>query len=74
MRLLAIVPSIYDTSPGQRYRIEQWEPLLRKSGVEITYAPFESEKLHALLYKSGNLGQKLKLVGEGISRRVSTMK
>jgi glycosyltransferase involved in cell wall biosynthesis len=74
MRLLAIVPSIYDTSPGQRYRIEQWEPLLRKNGVEITYAPFESEELHALLYKTGNMGRKLSLVAEGISRRFSTMK
>ncbi|MEP6819471.1 MAG: glycosyltransferase family 4 protein [bacterium] len=73
MRLLAIVPSIYDTSPGQRYRIEQWEPLLRKRGVEITYAPFESEELHALLYKTGNLGQKLSLVAKGIARRFSHM-
>jgi glycosyltransferase involved in cell wall biosynthesis len=74
MRLLAIVPSIYDTSPGQRYRIEQWEPLLRKNGVEITYAPFESEELHALLYKTGNMGRKLSLVAEGISRRFSMMR
>ena len=74
MRLLAIVPSIYDTSPGQRYRIEQWEPLLRKQGVEITYAPFESEELNYLLYKPGHIRQKLSLVAEAISRRYSTMK
>ena len=37
MRLLAIVPSVYDTSPGQRFRLEQWEPYLLKLGVEITY-------------------------------------
>ena len=74
MRLLAIVPSIYDTSPGQRYRIEQWEPLLRKNGVEITYAPFESDELHALLYQTGNMGRKLSLVAEGISRRFSMMR
>ncbi len=74
MRLLAIVPSIYNTSPGQRYRIEQWEPLLCKDGVEITYAPFESDELHALLYKTGNMGRKLSLVAEGISRRVSMMR
>jgi glycosyltransferase involved in cell wall biosynthesis len=74
MRLLAIVPSIYDTSPGQRYRIEQWEPLLRKNGVAITYAPFESDELHGLLYKAGNVGRKLSLVAEGISRRFSVMR
>lgn len=74
MRLLAIVPSIYDTSPGQRYRIEQWEPLLRKHGVEITYAPFESEELHSLIYKPGNMRRKLSLVAESTSRRYATMK
>ena len=74
MRLLAIVPSIYDTSPGQRYRIEQWEPVLRKNEVEITYAPFESEELHALLYKPGNVRRKLRLVAEGISRRLTLMR
>lgn len=74
MRLLAIVPSIYDLAPSQRYRLEQWEPLLRQHGVEITYAPFESEELHALLYKPGNAGRKLKLVAESLTRRFSTMK
>lgn len=73
MRLLAIVPGIYDTSPGQRYRIEQWEPLLRKSGVETTYQPFESEELHNLLHKPGRMGRKLSLVVEGLSRRLSLM-
>ena len=74
MRLLAIVPSIYDLAPSQRYRVEQWEPLLRKNGVEITYAPFESEELHALLYKPGNTSRKLKLVAESILRRFSMMR
>src|SRR5262245_39052800 len=69
MRLLAIVPSVYDTSPGQRFRIEQWEPLLRQRGVEITYAPFENDELHRVLYQSGQIGKKLRLVAAGIARR-----
>jgi len=71
MRVLAVVPGIYDTSPGQRYRIEQWEPHLRKRGVEITYAPFEDEVLHELLYKPGALTKKLPLVLQGMRRRLS---
>ena len=71
MRLLAIVPSMYDTSPGQRFRIEQWEPLLRQRGVEITYAPFENEVLHGLLYQTGRMGQKLAQVSRGFGRRMS---
>lgn len=55
MRVLAIVPSIYDTSPGQRFRIEQWEPILADLGVEIEYAPFETPELKAILHSPGNL-------------------
>jgi glycosyltransferase involved in cell wall biosynthesis len=73
MRLLAIVPSVYDTSPGQRFRIEQWEPLLRQRGVEITYAPFESQDLHQVLYQTGKMGRKLSLVASGFGRRLSLM-
>jgi glycosyltransferase involved in cell wall biosynthesis len=62
---------MYDTSPGQRFRIEQWEPWLRQRGVEITYAPFENELLHAMLYQTGNLGGKLAQVSRGFARRWS---
>lgn len=74
MRLLAIVPSLYDTSPGQRYRIEQWEPLLSARGVEIDYHSFEDEELHALIYKAGNLKQKLRLVARAFARRMALVR
>lgn len=69
MRLLAIVPSVYDRNPSQRYRIEQWEPLLRSSGVEITYQPFEDEELNAVLYRPGQMARKLRLVSKALARR-----
>ena len=59
MKILAVVPSVYDTSPGQRFRIEQWEPLLADQGVSITYAPFETPELRAILYKPGNAVAKI---------------
>jgi glycosyltransferase involved in cell wall biosynthesis len=62
MKVLAIVPSIYDTSPGQRFRIEQWEPILRESGVEITYAPFETPELKSVLHTGGNVAGKVSSV------------
>jgi glycosyltransferase involved in cell wall biosynthesis len=74
MRLLAIVPSVYDTSPGQRYRLEQWEPLLRQRGVEITYEPFENEDLHRLLYQTGKMSQKLAHVSRRFARRFSAIR
>ena len=74
MQVLALVPAIYDTSPSQRYRIEQWEPLLRERGVDITYAPFEDEELHALLYKPGFLAKKLRLATSAFKRRLSLLR
>lgn len=74
MKVLAIVPSLYDTSPGQRYRIEQWEPLLREHGVEITFEPFESKELHSLLYKPGMITRKMSLVGGRLRHRLRTLR
>jgi glycosyltransferase involved in cell wall biosynthesis len=73
MRLLALMPSLYDKSPGQRYRLEQWEPLLRERGVDITYAPFECPELHDLVYKQGQIAKKLKLVGQALRRRAALL-
>jgi glycosyltransferase involved in cell wall biosynthesis len=72
MRLLAIVPSLFDTSPGQRFRIEQWEPLLKQRGVEIVYHSFEDEELHASLYKQGNLTKKMRLIAQAFGRRMAS--
>ena len=74
MKVLAIVPSPYDTNPGQRYRLEQWEPLLREDGVEITYAPFESPELNAILYKPGMIPKKMSLVLRQFYDRFATLK
>ena len=69
MRVLAVVPSIYDTSPGQRFRIEQWEPILSENGVEITYAPFENDELRSVLYKDGQVMTKIGAVTRSVNRR-----
>lgn len=74
MRVLAVVPAPYDISPGQRYRLEQWEPFLRERGVEITYAPFADEELQALLYKPGLIGRKLQLTARSLGRRLATVR
>jgi glycosyltransferase involved in cell wall biosynthesis len=74
MRILALVPSIYNTSPGQRFRIEQWEPLLRERGIELTFRAFESEDLHRMLYRRGMMGRKLLLISGAFTRRASTLR
>jgi len=69
MQVLAVVPSTYDTSPGQRFRIEQWEPILREGGVEITYAPFETAELRSVLYQGGKVLKKVSAVTRNMRRR-----
>ncbi len=74
MKVLAIVPSLYDTSPGQRFRLEQWEPLLADAGVQITYSPFETEALRSVLYQKGNAFTKIKAVGKNLRQRKATIR
>lgn len=69
MRVLAVIPSLYDTSPGQRFRIEQWEPLLAEEGIEITYAPFETDELRAVLHTGGGVLAKARAVIRTMRRR-----
>jgi glycosyltransferase involved in cell wall biosynthesis len=69
MKVLAIVPSLYDTSPGQRFRIEQWEPYLREKRVKITYSPFETDELKRVLYRRGHNAQKVAAVVRNMNRR-----
>lgn len=73
MRVLAVVPSIYDTSPGQRFRIEQWEPILRGSGVEIAYAPFETPELRGVLHDGGRIVSKIGAVTRNMKLRRTSL-
>jgi len=69
MRVLAVVPSLFDTSPGQRFRIEQWEPILAAGGVDLTYAPFETDELKAVLHTGGNVLAKVGAVTKNMRLR-----
>jgi glycosyltransferase involved in cell wall biosynthesis len=71
MRVLALVPSIYDTSPGQRFRIEQWEGGLKQAGVEITFAAFEDRNLRDVLYSRGQWFRKGLGISKAFIRRLS---
>ena len=74
MKILAIVPALYDTSPGQRFRLEQWEPLLKAKGAEITYSPFETQELREILYKKGKAFLKIQAVLKNMNNRRAEIK
>jgi glycosyltransferase involved in cell wall biosynthesis len=71
VRVLAWVPQPFDTSPGQRFRIEQWDPHLRARGIDITYSPFASPELTTLLSLPGHVGAKALGVLRALTRRVA---
>ena len=53
MNILALVPSICGNSPGQRSSIELWDRILRPAGINLIFAPFETERLRGILYARG---------------------
>jgi glycosyltransferase involved in cell wall biosynthesis len=59
MRVLALVPYPLGTTPSQRYRLEQWAPLLaRDHGIQVEWAPFADASLARLLSRRGRLASK----------------
>src|SRR5437879_5630293 len=56
--------------PGQRFRLEQWSPLLESQhGIAMTFVPFESSALTAILYEPRRWFSKALLVMRDTVRR-----
>lgn len=57
-RMVALVPYVPGTNPGQRIRIETWQQLLRDYGWTCDLYPFEDARLHEVIYQPGYLAAK----------------
>jgi len=53
MRVLALVPNQVGHAAGQRGSIELWQKVLSASGIDIEFAPFESDHLRSIIFSSG---------------------
>jgi len=73
MNVLVLAPALYDTSPGQRFRIEQWARYLERTGFRFTFVPFESEALHRTIYRPGQYALKTALIIEACVRRLQVL-
>jgi glycosyltransferase involved in cell wall biosynthesis len=70
MRLLALVQKAQGIAPNQRFRLEQWAPLLaRDHDIAVTFDAFESPRLTQVLYRAGHTAEKVRLTVEGAVRR-----
>ncbi len=71
MRVLALLPHPTGRVPGQRYRIEQWAPLLRQEGIEVVFSPFLAPAASDILYQPGHLVRKALATVRGYGRRLA---
>lgn len=69
----ALVPYPLDTTPSQRYRIEQWLPYLKAQGISVDLIPFVDERLLRVLYEPGQHVAKAVLCARAFVRRLSQM-
>jgi len=71
IRICALTLYPYDTSPGQRFRIEQWEPFLKDEGIEIDYYRFADEQLMKTMPQEGKFVSKIGGLVQAFARRLS---
>lgn len=73
MKVLTLVPSQKGYAPGQRGSIELWEQVLRPAGIELDFAPFETDKLRKILHRnSGQISKSVEMV-RSYANRISVL-
>lgn len=70
IEVLALVPYPLERVGGQRYRIEQWAPLLEAQGVRVSFRPFLSARGMDVLFRPGHTLSKIAQTLRGYSGRV----
>jgi glycosyltransferase involved in cell wall biosynthesis len=70
LELIAFVPYSPDTTPSQRFRIEQWSGVLDQLGIRVSLAPFADDRLTSLLYQPGRTAQKIAGMIAGFTRQL----
>jgi len=69
VNVLVWAPYPRDVAPGQRFRIEQWMPLLEKQGFQFTFSSFLTPEMNAVLYQPGKIWEKMRLLTTALVRR-----
>lgn len=69
--LCALTLYPYNTVPGQRYRIEQWQPYLKEYGIDVDYYWFADEQLTKTIPQPGKIPAKLGGMAKAFLRRLS---
>jgi len=59
-----------DTAPGQRYRLEQYFPAIRRTGGEVKLSPFYTRRAYQIMHGPGRLPFKIGMTLWGLARRL----
>lgn len=70
IKIGALIPYPLNIAPGQRFRIEQWEPHLRAQGITVEMLPFADNELMQILHQPGKQVVKAIALAGGFLRRV----
>ncbi|MBO9681971.1 MAG: glycosyltransferase family 4 protein [Flavisolibacter sp.] len=71
MKKIAFVVQLpREVSPGQRFRCEQYEHLLKNNGFQVETFPFLDNETYQILYKEGYFLRKVVGVFKGFVRRI----
>jgi glycosyltransferase involved in cell wall biosynthesis len=73
MKILVLASNPPNTSPGSRFRIEQWGKLLSDQGFTFTYVPFDDDALYRVLYSKGKIFSKMAGMVRGVLRRLALL-
>ena len=74
MEVLTLIPNRHGFAPGQRGSIELWEPVLKEAGINLHWAPFETERLRQILYQPGQQVAKAAEMLRGYVERLRLLK
>jgi glycosyltransferase involved in cell wall biosynthesis len=73
IRVLAVVPYPTGRVAGQRYRMEQWAPLLLLRGIDVTFSSFLTPRGMDVLYSTGRSATKIAETIRGYVHRVGEL-
>ena len=71
--IIFIVPYPHDQAPSQRFRFEQYIPILKNEGYQIHFSPFLDTKTWSALYKEGSILRKIYGIIRSFFRRLKTI-
>lgn len=70
LSVCALVPYLPNTTPSQRFRIEQWMPALASNGIEVTVLPFADKRLMQVLPCPGQYAGKALAFTKALAQRL----